>query len=390
VILVGERAAGVPGLLTAIAELSDTTGARLGWVPRRAGERGAVEAGLLPGLLPGGHPVADPAARARVERAWDVILPATPGRDTDGILAAGLAGLLIGGVDLDDLPDPAAALAAVDRAGFVVSLEIRRSAVSERADVVLPVAADAERAGAYLNWEGRDRPFDRALEVTGVLDEGRILDTLGVEMDVDLYTQSPLAARADLGRLGVWSARSALTGPAAAGPTVPAGSAPAGSAPDDSDRAGSGGVADFLRTAAHKLAEAIHLTPSHADEPATPGATGGSGDEPVLGVPAGTLTLASWRMNLDGGSMLDGEIHLAGTARPEVLRLSGATAGRLGLRDGQLARVSGRVGSLLLPVAVSDMLDEVAWVPGRVAGAPIGSLLGARPGDRISVTVDRS
>ena len=39
------------------------------WVPRRAGERGAVEAGALPNLLPGGRGVADAAARAEVAAA---------------------------------------------------------------------------------------------------------------------------------------------------------------------------------------------------------------------------------------------------------------------------------------------------------------------------------
>ena len=46
------------------------TGARLAWVPRRAGERGALEAGALPTLLPGGRPVADAAARVDVQTAW--------------------------------------------------------------------------------------------------------------------------------------------------------------------------------------------------------------------------------------------------------------------------------------------------------------------------------
>src|SRR5699024_420603 len=54
VVLVGERLGGIPGGLPSAAALSDATGARLAWVPRRAGERGAVEAGCLPGLLPGG------------------------------------------------------------------------------------------------------------------------------------------------------------------------------------------------------------------------------------------------------------------------------------------------------------------------------------------------
>lgn len=52
VIMVGERLATVPGGLSAAARLADTTGARLAWVPRRAGERGALEAGALPGCCP--------------------------------------------------------------------------------------------------------------------------------------------------------------------------------------------------------------------------------------------------------------------------------------------------------------------------------------------------
>src|SRR6202034_551314 len=71
VILVGERLAEVPGALAAAVRLADATGARLAWVPRRAGERGAVEAGALPGLLPVGRWVGDPRARAEVALAWN-------------------------------------------------------------------------------------------------------------------------------------------------------------------------------------------------------------------------------------------------------------------------------------------------------------------------------
>ena len=65
----------------------------------------------------------------------------------------------MGAVDVDDLPDPAAALAALEAAGFIVSLEQRPSAVTERADVVLPVAAVAEKAGTfpfYCNLQTED------------------------------------------------------------------------------------------------------------------------------------------------------------------------------------------------------------------------------------------
>src|SRR5690606_5726093 len=48
VIMAGERLAGSPGALSAVLRLAEATGAELAWVPRRAGERGALEAGALP------------------------------------------------------------------------------------------------------------------------------------------------------------------------------------------------------------------------------------------------------------------------------------------------------------------------------------------------------
>ncbi|MEI2811810.1 MAG: hypothetical protein V9F00_16915 [Nocardioides sp.] len=56
VVLLGDRLATSPGAYAAAVKLAESTGARLAWVPRRAGDRGAVEAGCLPTLLPGGRP----------------------------------------------------------------------------------------------------------------------------------------------------------------------------------------------------------------------------------------------------------------------------------------------------------------------------------------------
>ncbi|HEY6740439.1 MAG TPA: NADH-quinone oxidoreductase subunit G, partial [Actinopolymorphaceae bacterium] len=72
IMLVGERLAEVSGGLSAALRLSEATGARLAWIPRRAGERGALDAGCLPNLLPGGRPVSDAAARVDVGTAWAV------------------------------------------------------------------------------------------------------------------------------------------------------------------------------------------------------------------------------------------------------------------------------------------------------------------------------
>ena len=206
VVLVGERLAMVPGALSAAAALAEATGARLAWVPRRAGERGALEAGALPTLLPGGRPLADAAARAEVASAWGVqSLPETPGRDTAGIVAAAASGklgaLVVGGVDPSDL-GLADAAAAFERP-FVVSLEIRPSAVTAVADVVLPVAAHAEKAGTFVDWEGRVRSFEAALDTAQVSDY-RALDMLADEMGEFLGTRTVREVRAEMADHVVW------------------------------------------------------------------------------------------------------------------------------------------------------------------------------------------
>jgi NADH-quinone oxidoreductase subunit G len=330
VILVGERAAEVPGLYSAVSALAAKTGATIGWVPRRAGERGALDAGAAPTLLPGGRAVTDNAARAEVEGVWGLeagTLPVEPGRDTSAILAAAVSGelgaLVVGGVDPDDLPDPTVAREALVAAGFVVSLEVLRSAVTDLADVVLPVAPDAQRSGSYLNWEGRRRAFGPALDASGVLPDCRVLDTLAVEMDADLFTQTPAAAAGELERLG------ARTSAAPSAPTVPVG------------------------------------------EPLRPG--------------FGQAVLATWRQLIDDASLAVDEPALAGTARRAYLRLNGATAERLGVTEGEPATVSTDRGAVTLPVALADLPDGVVWLPGNSGDSRVRAVLGAGHGDLVGV-----
>ena len=187
VILVGERMAGVPGALAAVASLARTTGAKLAWVPRRAGDRGAVEAGCLPNLLPGGRPVADAGARVDVATAWGASsLPEAVGRDGDAIvaaLAAGeLGGLVVGGVDPDDTADPAAFRAALEAASFVVALELRETDVTRAAQVVFPVAPVTDKSGTFVTWEGRPRPFEQVLGNPGSLPDLRVLSGIADEL----------------------------------------------------------------------------------------------------------------------------------------------------------------------------------------------------------------
>ncbi|MFF9913948.1 NADH-quinone oxidoreductase subunit G [Streptomyces sp. NPDC013457] len=332
VIVVGERLAAVPGGLTAAVRTATATGAKLVWIPRRAGERGALEAGAIPTLLPGGRPATDPRAREEVAAAWGVReLPHGYGRDTGQIVEAAAIGelgaLLVGGVEVRDLPDPARAREALD-AAFVVSLELRPSEVTERADVVLPVAAVAEKPGTFLNWEGRARLFEAALkpeQMTRTLPpaDARVLHMLADALDAHLALPDLRAVRRELDRLGGWD------GERASEPTEPAQAAP---------RPGEG--------------EAV---------------------------------LAGHRLLLDLGRLQEGDTALAGTRHAAVARLSAATAEEAGVKDGDLLAVSGPAGSTRLPLQVAEMPDRVVWLPLNSTGGGVLSDTGAHPGDLVRI-----
>ena len=326
-VLVGERLAAVPGGLSAAVRLAQVTGARLAWVPRRAGERGAVEAGALPNLLPGGRLVTDPTARVDVAAAWGVAaLPSVPGRETAAILAAArsgaLAGLLVGGVDPADLSDPQAALEALDAASFVVSLELLPSAVTQRADVVLPVAAMSEKAGTFWDWEGRERPFETVLQTSNMSDH-RVLDLLADALDLQLGLRDVESVRRQGAELAGW-----------AGDRVPAPSL-------------------------------VAATPTE--------------------VGPGQAVLSTWHLLLDAGRLQDGEPWLAGTARRPVARLSAATATSIGADDGGPVTISTAAGALTLPLVVTDMPDGVVWLPTNQQGHPLRSALRADSGAIVAI-----
>jgi len=335
VLLVGERLAAIPGALSAALRLARGAGLALAWVPRRAGDRGAVDVGALPALLPGGRPIADAEARVDVGAVWGQPVPTTPGRSMDAVLAAAadgrLSALVVGALDPADTTDPALALAALDRVPFLVSLELRHSAVTERADVVFPVAAVAEKEGSFTDWEGRARPFGASLTESLLLSDTRVLDRVAAAMDVPLGLPTVRSAAAELAELGGWD-----------GARIPDPDVVAAVAAPESEPAGVRAV--------------------------------------------GSAVLASWHLLLDRGRMQDGDPNLAGTARTPVVRLSAATAAGIGSLSGQPVTVASRTGSLTLPLAVTDMADDVVWVPANAPGARVTTDLTVAPGTVVTIS----
>ena len=322
VVLVGERAAEVPGLLSAIA--AHTT-AKIAWIPRRSGERGALEAGAIGNLLPGGRPVSDASARIDVQTAWGVeTLPTQPGLSTSEILASlnssdGLEAVVVGGVDPSDIS--AEALGQLLNT-FVVSLEISHSSVTAIADVVLPVAAVTEKAGTFLDWEGRERSFDQAIDGALNRSDVRILSMLADEMKKPISLPSVTAAVKELLALGKWD------GAKGAKPSVSSSSVSA------------------------------------------------SGNQAVL---------HSWRQLIDLGSLQAGEENLAGTARKSVAVISAQRAASLGVSNGDSVKISTDRGSIVLPAHITYISEESIWIPRNSQGSQAIVSLGAASGALVTV-----
>jgi NADH-quinone oxidoreductase subunit G len=159
-ILAGARLAGSVGAVSMAVSLAQSVGARFAVLPRRAGDRGALRAGVHPAMLPGGRRVEDAADRAEVEAVWGGALPAEAGRDTGAILEAAarreIALLYLVGTDpLTDFPDAALARRALTNVPFLAVQDLTLGEYGNMADAALPASGFLEKDGHMTDWEGR-------------------------------------------------------------------------------------------------------------------------------------------------------------------------------------------------------------------------------------------
>ena len=312
VVLVGERAAETPGALSAVAKLINNSGAKLGWIPRRAGEVGALAAGAVPDLLPGNRPIDNASARVDIATVWGSdSLPTTTGMSTLEIINSDLQAVVVGGVDpMDISPDAKVKLAKK----FIVSFEIRQSDITEIAQVVFPVATVVEKSGSFMDWQGKVRKFEAAVEQSLNRSDVRILSMLADEIGKPINLPTVKAARNEFESIGNWDGQLAAMKPA-----IP------------------------LEVKSVKADEAI---------------------------------LSSWRNLLDKGSLQDGEENLAGTARQSVVVISQSRASSLNVKESDLVRVSNDYGAVTLPCVIEDIDDSSVHLPRNSLGSQLFRNLG--------------
>jgi NADH-quinone oxidoreductase subunit G len=329
VIICGDRLAQSPGALAAAWNLSLSLGTRFVWLPRRAGVRGGLQAGVHPGLLPGGRRVDDAAARAEVEQVWGGSIPATPGRDARAILeaSADLGLLMLAGVDpANDFGDATLGRRALERAPFVVAQDLLLTESGRRAHVVLPANAFAEREGTLTNWEGRAQEFAPAVTPAGVSQaDWEILSLLANEAGVG-FPRTLIELRREMRSLQR----------------------------DGRERSRVGMPSPHLR---------------RLDE-----------HRP--------FTLLTYPLLLDAGTMLVGATDLLETSEGAFVQIGRADAKRLGVAAGDRVRVESACGSVEAPARIGALADRCVFVPANNIGARGLSLLDA--GEPVTlVTVEK-
>ena len=168
--------------------LADLTGATLGTLDEGANPAGAWIAGALP------HRAARGAAAKR------------RGLDARAMIEAGLDAYVLMGLEPElDCADGARAREALNAARFVVSLGAFRSeAMSEYADVILPIAAFAEIEGTFINLAGVWQSFSAAVSpYADSRPAWRVLRVLGNLLDLPGFEQESIEdVRTELGEPG--------------------------------------------------------------------------------------------------------------------------------------------------------------------------------------------
>ena len=195
--------------------------------------------------------------------------------------------------------------------------------MTRAADVVLPVAPVTDKAGTFVTWEGRPRPFEAVLHNPGSLPDLRVLSGIADELDA-LGHGSPLGfrtvaeVRAEMTEMGPWDGdRPAALRPVAA-------------------------ATPRLRDAARDLEAAARQRPAPGRRP-----------RPAR--------------------------HRPPRASP---RVPAARASEYG----EAVTITGDRGSVTLPaVATDDLTDDTVWIPANSFGRGVLADL-ASPGSTVTVT----
>jgi len=320
VVLAGARLAEHDGAADAALAAAQAHGARFAWIPRRAGDHGALRAGVHPALGPGGRRLDVAEDRAEIEAVWGPVMTDIAGRDTTEILRAAaehrLDVLYLVGVDpLRDAPDADLARRALQNVTTLVVQSLELGDLEPFASVFLPAASFLEREGHVSDWEGRSQRVQPLRPSAGISrPDWEIFAGLAAACGGDLGFDTLDELHEEMARL--WVPRSL------------------------------------------EVAVAAHL-------PAPAGAA------------AGGLRLTTYHLLVDEGRMSDSADELkAALADPAFAEMHPSDASTHGLADGLGVRLRTAAGEAVVPLRVTEHIAPgTVFVPFNQSGLAANTLL---------------
>jgi NADH-quinone oxidoreductase subunit G len=301
-----------------------------------ANSRGAADLGVVPHRLPGYAPVQK------------------PGLNADEMLAGGVRALLIAGAD------PLARGSRPEELEFLVVQELFLTETARQADVVLPVAALAERDGTFTNLERWVQRFDPGLPVPGLARPDWV-----ITRQLALL----LGAKWAYATVGGVLAEMAQTIPFYAGMSFEKLSQPVPLSRRMSHYIYAGmsfqaEMREGIQWPVLAEDESVRFELDWFDPPDAP--DDGEG-----------FTLVTPRVLYDGGTLL-GQTEILGTRLVQpYIALSRTDALALGVSDGERLQVMADGHSVALPARVDSVVpDGVVAIPRNLKGKPAESMLG--------------
>ncbi len=299
--------------------------------------QGACDMGALPGVFTGYQGVDNEAARAKFEEAWGVKLNPVPGLTTtemfDSILEGKIKVLYVMGenpllsdANINHVEE------ALEKLDFLVVQDIFLTETAAKADVVLPAAAFAEKSGTFTNTERRVQMVRQAIDPPGAAKADWVIITdLANKLGLGWQYAGPADIFQEIAQLtpsyaGISYERLEQEG----GLQWPCPSA---------DHAGTPYLHKDTFSRGKGLFKPIEYQPP-AEEP--------DQEYPLV------LTTGRNRYHYHTGSMTRQSKPLS-TYRPEELaQVNKTDAERLGIKDGDLIRVSSRRGQVEVKAAVTE------------------------------------
>jgi len=163
------------GALANLALLMGNIGRKGGGIyalQRENNGQGACDMGTLPKFLPGYQSVTDAQARGKFEERWGVSLPAEAGLTTleimEQVKKGKIKGMYITGENpVLSFPNSKLITEILTSLDFLVVQDMFLTETAKLANVVLPAASFAEKAGTFTNFEGRVNRVRKAIEPIG-------------------------------------------------------------------------------------------------------------------------------------------------------------------------------------------------------------------------------